>query len=67
LATIAAKTGGEIVDAERLEAFVSGLARRRAPITEPWIYPLWQHPLYFLTAIVCLAGEWGLRRWHGLA
>jgi uncharacterized membrane protein len=67
LATIAAKTGGEIVDANELGRFVSGLAGRRAPITEPWIYPLWQHPLYFLTAIICLAGEWGLRRWHGLA
>ncbi|MDZ4783241.1 MAG: glutamine amidotransferase [Planctomycetia bacterium] len=67
LATIAAKTGGEIVEVDGLSAFVSGLSRRKAPVTEPWVYPLWQHPLYFLTAILCLAGEWGLRRWHGLA
>lgn len=67
LATIAAKTGGEVVESRDLASFVAGLSRRQAPITEPWIYPLWQHPLYFLAAIVCLAGEWGLRRWNGLA
>jgi len=67
LASIAAKTGGEVVKADELASFVSGLSRRKAPITEPWIYPLWQHPLYFLVALGCLAGEWGLRRWHGLA
>lgn len=67
LASIAAKTGGEVVEADELASFVNGLSRRKTPITEPWIYPLWQHPLYFLVALGCLAGEWGLRRWHGLA
>lgn len=66
LKTIADKTHGEVVDGDRLPSFVSSLSTRSAPITEPWITPLWHHPLYFLIAIVCLAAEWGLRRFNGL-
>jgi hypothetical protein len=64
---IADRTGGEVVDPDRLDAFVSGLSRRAAPITEPWTSPLWHHPLYFLVAVSCLIAEWGLRRLNGLA
>jgi uncharacterized membrane protein len=67
LKSIAEKTGGEVVDGARLDAFVASLPARGAPITEPWTYPLWHHPLYLLTAIVCLTAEWGLRRINGLA
>ena len=66
LKTIAEKTRGEVVDGDSLPSFVASLSTRSAPITEPWIRPLWHHPLYFLLAIVCLAGEWGLRRFNGL-
>ena len=66
LGAIAAKTRGEIVDGDRLPAFVASLSNRSAPITEPWTSPLWQQPLYFLIAIGCLLGEWGLRRVNGL-
>jgi uncharacterized membrane protein len=67
LEEIARKTGGEVVEPDHLESFVASLQTRRAPINEPWTSPLWNHPLYFLIAIVCLAAEWGLRRVHGLA
>jgi uncharacterized membrane protein len=67
LKTIAARTHGELVDAGRLGSFVSSLSARSAPITEPWTYPLWHHPLYFLIALACLTAEWGLRRINGLA
>jgi hypothetical protein len=67
LRTIAARTGGELVDGNGLDAFVTSLASRDAPITEPWTAPLWHQPFYFLIAIGCLAGEWGLRRINGLA
>jgi hypothetical protein len=67
LAEIAAKTGGEPIDLDNLDDFVATLDSRRAPITEPWTRPLWHHPLFFLVTIGCLAGEWGLRRWKGLA
>lgn len=67
LEEIAAKSGGEVVELDSLDAFVDGLNRRKAPITEPWIHPLWHQPAYFLAIIACLASEWGLRRWQGLA
>jgi hypothetical protein len=64
---IASKTHGEVVDGERLPSFVASLSSRSAPITEPWTSPLWHQPVYFLIAIGCLLGEWGLRRVNGLA
>jgi uncharacterized membrane protein len=67
LKTLASQTHGETVDGDRLANFVASLSSRSAPITEPWISPLWHQPLYFLIAIVCLTAEWGLRRVNGLA
>jgi hypothetical protein len=67
LRTIASKTGGEVVDSARLGSFVASLSTRSAPITEPWISPLWHQPFYFLIAVACLTAEWGLRRVNGLA
>jgi hypothetical protein len=67
LETIASKTKGEMVNGDNLATFVASLSARDAPITEPWISPLWHQPLYFLVAIACLVAEWGLRRVHGLA
>ena len=67
LAMIAAKTGGEVIDGGRLDAFVAGLSSRDVPISEPWTSPLWHHPITFLIALACLTAEWGLRRINGLA
>jgi hypothetical protein len=67
LETIASQTKGEMVHGDNLSGFVASLSARDAPITEPWISPLWHQPLYFLVAIACLVAEWGLRRVHGLA
>ncbi len=67
LEEIAAKTGGQIVSLEDLNAFVATLPSRKVPITEPWVRPLWHHPAFYLFVLGCFAGEWGLRRWKGLA
>ncbi len=67
LKALAARTGGEVVDGNSLDSFVTRLASKDAPITEPWTSPLWHHPLYFLIAIAALAAEWGIRRVNGLA
>jgi hypothetical protein len=67
LAEIAAKTGGDVLTAEDLDKFAASLPTRSAPITEPWIRPAWHHPLFYLAILGCLVGEWGLRRWKGLA
>ena len=65
--TIASETGGEVVEADNLDAFVARLSTRAAPISEPWTAPIWHHPIFFLVAIACLVAEWGLRRVNGLA
>jgi uncharacterized membrane protein len=66
LESLAAKTGGEVIELDRLDAFVDSLPNRKIPITEPWVYPLWHQWTVFAFAIGCLVGEWGLRRWNGL-
>lgn len=66
LRTLAERTGGEVVAADDLDSFVSELPTRKAPITEPWIKPLWHTWWYFAIAVFCLAAEWGLRRMKGL-
>ncbi|MBW3598488.1 MAG: glutamine amidotransferase [Planctomycetes bacterium] len=67
LEELAEKTGGEVIALSDLERFVMDLPNRRIPITEPWIYPLWHQAWVFFFAAACLIGEWGLRRWKGLA
>ena len=66
LEDIARKTGGQIVAAENLDAFVRKLPELRAPVMETWSYPAWHTPLMFGFALACLVSEWGLRRWKGL-
>ena len=66
LESIAHKTGGEIVSADKLDEFARNLPRRQAPIMESWTYPLWHTPAMFAFALLCLISEWGLRRWKGL-
>ncbi|MGE3777704.1 MAG: hypothetical protein AB7F89_11000, partial [Pirellulaceae bacterium] len=66
LERIAQRTGGQLLESDEVAGFVADLPNRKLPITEPWIYPLWhQWPMLFL-AVICLVGEWGLRRWKGL-
>jgi uncharacterized membrane protein len=67
LENIARQTGGEVIDASRLDSFAASLPNRKAPITESWSYPVWHKPLVFLFALACFAAEWGLRRWKGMA
>lgn len=66
LQELAAKTGGEVIELDQVNAFVESLPNRKIPITEPWVYPLWHQWSVFAFAIVCLVGEWGFRRWNGL-
>jgi hypothetical protein len=66
LERIAHESQGQLVEAADLPALVAELPNRRVPISEPSITPLWHQPWVFLLALVCLCGEWGLRRWRGL-
>ena len=66
LERIAHETGGEIVAAGDLDRFVADLPNRKLPIVETWTWPLWHQWQVFLFAVICLCGEWGLRRWKGM-
>jgi len=67
LENIARQTGGQVIPADDLAAFVERLPARSAPITETVTAPLWHKPAVFLLALTCFAAEWGLRRWKGMA
>lgn len=66
LETIAQKTGGQIIPADKLNQFARDLPHRHAPVMEGWTFPLWHTPALFAFATACLLAEWGLRRWKGL-
>lgn len=66
LQRIAERTGGEMIDSNGLDRFAASLPNRKIPITEPWIYPLWHQWSVLGLALVCLVGEWSVRRWKGL-
>lgn len=64
---LAEATGGQMIELEDLESLVKDLPSRPVPVTERWASPLWHRPIILLIIAACLAAEWGLRRWHGLA
>jgi len=66
LKQVATATGGQVVELADLEAFVSTLPNRQAPITETTTSPLWHHPAVLLLIMAGLCAEWGLRRRAGL-
>lgn len=66
LTSLAKQTGGEVVSADNLEAFVSSLPMKKAPLTEAYTTPLWHQSWVWLLIVGCLCGEWGLRRYRGL-
>lgn len=67
LQELAQRSGGEVIQVSDLSNFVASLPSRKVPVTENWTYPLWHQPWVLVLAMVCLCGEWGLRRWRGLA
>lgn len=67
LSSLAQQTGGETVTDDELDSLVTDLPNRKVPVTETWVYPLWHQGWVLFAALACLCGEWGLRRWKGLA
>lgn len=67
LQRLAKESGGEVVTLGGLNSFVSSLPNRKIPHVETWSYPLWHQWSVLTLALACLVGEWGLRRWKGLA
>jgi uncharacterized membrane protein len=67
LETIARESGGEVVRLGDLDSFVRTLPDREIPVVEPKIHAVWHKWGVFFLAVGLLVGEWGLRRWKGLA
>jgi hypothetical protein len=67
LRRIAEDTGGELVIDTDLDRFAAQLPTREVPVSETWVYPIWHRPWVMIAAMLCLCGEWGLRRLRGLA
>jgi len=67
LERLAAATGGRVLELNEVMAFVKKeLPAMETPVTEHWSRPLWHAPWLFMTALLLLLGEWGLRRWKGV-
>ena len=66
LEKIAAASGGEVVPVEELASFVEELKEKPLPVMETKTRPLWHLPVFFLLALLCFAGVWGLKRLKGL-
>ena len=67
LDSIANDTGGQIVDVDKVDAFVDQLSQRDVPQMETTMVPLWHQSWIMFLAIACLCGEWFLRRTKGMA
>jgi uncharacterized membrane protein len=63
---IARQTGGQVFTPDALDQLAALLPRREAPFRETWTTPIWHTPAFFVFALACFVGEWGLRRWKGL-
>lgn len=66
LTRMARESGGEVLSPDGLRDFVTSLPNRKIPVVENWTYPLWHQWSVATLAMVCLIGEWGLRRMKGL-
>ena len=67
LQRIAEQSGGEIIAEEDLNSLSRRLETAKVPVMETWVFPLWHRGWVIALALGCLCGEWGLRRWRGLA
>ncbi len=67
LESIAATTGGKVLDPNDLDKFAQRLPAMDAPEKRTWSRSLWHTPPVFLLVLGCFAGEWILRRRSGMA
>ena len=67
LATLAAETGGRVVDASDAASLVQSLPNRSVRIENPVRDPIWSSPAALAAVLALLASEWALRRAWRLA
>ena len=62
LRRLAETSGGSTVSIANLSDWAESLSTIKAPVMKTEKSPLWHNAWYFLAALACLVGEWGLRR-----
>ncbi len=67
LTSLAEQSGGRVLAMADLADFAKSLPEMEVPRMETQVRPLWHQPWVFLLVLLLFAGEWGLRRWNGLA
>lgn len=66
LQSLAATTGGRILQPDELDQFSNESAHQHAPLVEVWSWPVWHQWWVFVTAVACFVTDWTLRRRQGL-
>lgn len=64
---IAEATGGRVLTPDELSGLPGLLRQSPRMLTNSRSTPLWHHAAWLAVAIGCFIGEWGIRRWRGLA
>jgi len=67
LSELAERSEGTSVSPDRIDQLTELLESRPAPVTEQWVAPLWHRGWVLGLTVFCLCGEWGIRRWKGMA
>ena len=65
LQQIANSSGGEVIELTDVATLVDKLRDLNVPVTDTRQRPFWHAPWVFFLALLCMIGEWGIRRWKG--
>ena len=65
LQKLASATGGEVIELDDIGNLVDRLRDLNVPIMDTKQRPFWHAPWAFALALLCMVGEWGIRRWKG--
>ncbi len=65
LEKLAEASGGSVLELDELPSLPARLAGLNVPVTDTRQRPFWHAPWAFCAALLCLVGEWGIRRWKG--
>jgi len=63
---LAQSSDGQIVEGGRVDKLLDDLPNKKTLVTQTMTSPLWHRWWMLAAALICLAGEWGLRRIKGL-
>ncbi|MDF1816250.1 MAG: glutamine amidotransferase [Verrucomicrobiales bacterium] len=66
LENIASTTGGKVMTLDQIDELASRLKELNVPVMDSRQRPFWHAPWVFFLALLCMVGEWGIRRWKGV-